>query len=300
MTSDLDLDIYTYTGTGAGPHLVVLGAVHGNEHCGSRAIENFIDKVKCKEINIINGKITLIPICNPRAYAQNVRFTERNLNRFMSPQRYSRALRGSSRQYPLPDLETADYLLDIHSYSSKGIAFQFLSVLNTAHMDFAHSLGAPRFIYGWADAMQSNADLKDKRQYEGTTEYAREHGATAITLECGHHANENNADVAFNAILGAVQHLGIAKINPALKSTNTNETDKYSIRMKGAILKMREGAFTQEWKNMDFVTKGTVIACYDDGEEVLMPADGYIVLPMYDPTIGDQWFFWGVEDPLKV
>lgn len=296
--TDFDLDIQTFTGNAEGKTLAVLGAVHGNEHCGTEAITKVIALIAAGDITLKSGTLTVIPICNPRAYDQKVRFTERNLNRFMYPKDKPVHYEDHLDNIICPVLDKTDYLLDIHSYSSEGNAFIFLSELNDSNIAFAKSLEAPRFIFGWGEAMQSNKDLVDKRQAWGTTEYARAQGAIAVTLECGNHNNTNNTDVAFNAILGALEHLGMADINASLKATTTNTTDKYNIRMKGAFLKLREGSFVQTWTNMHPVKAGETIGTFNDGEQVTMPADGYIVLPMYDPTIGDQWFFWGVEDPL--
>jgi predicted deacylase len=295
---DFNLDIHTFAGKSEGKTLTVLGAVHGNEHCGPQAINKLINLIKSGNIKITSGTLTVIPVCNPRAYKQNVRFTERNLNRFMYPKDNPVHYEDHLDNIICPVLDKTDYLLDLHSYSCQGDAFVFLSVMNQANIDFAKSLDVPRFIFGWGEAMKSNEDLVDKRQANGTTEYAREHGGVAVTLECGHHGNENNADVAFNAILGALKHLNIAEYSDNLLINGLPKDQKYNIRMKGAFLKLKQGDFVKKWKNMDFVKAGTVVARYDDGEELVMPADSYIVLPMYDPTIGDQWFFWGVEDPL--
>lgn len=296
--SDLNLDIHTFQGPAEGKTLTILGAVHGNEHCGTEAINKVMDLISAGDIVIKAGTLTMIPICNPRAYKQKVRFTQRNLNRFMYPKDSPQAYEDNLDNIICPVLDKTDYLVDIHSYSSQGESFIFLSQLDQDNIAFASSLESPRFIYGWGEAMTNNDELTDKRQAMGTTEYAREQGAIAVTLECGNHDNANNADVAFNAILGALQHCGLADIDPALKATTTNTSDQYSIRMRGAQLKAKEGKFANNWTNMHKVTKGTLVASYDDGEDITMSESGYIVLPMYDPTIGDQWFFWGVEDPL--
>ena len=293
---DFNPDIHTFEGQGEGVSFTVLGAIHGNEHCGPEAINKIINLIESGDIKITNGKLTLMPICNPRAYKQKVRFTERNLNRFMFPKDEPKDYEDHLDNIICPVLEKTDYLLDLHSYSSQGESFIFLGQLNEKNLSFARSLGTPRFIYGWADALGGADDLADPRIAIGTTEYTRDHGGTALTLECGHHANEDVSEVAFNAILGALEHLGIAEFDPALKGQGAQDT--YNIRMQGAFVKKKEGSFTQQWTNMHPVKKGDIIARYDDGEEVIMSADGYIVLPMYDPTIGDGWFYWGVEDPL--
>ncbi|MFM7851442.1 MAG: succinylglutamate desuccinylase/aspartoacylase family protein, partial [Flammeovirgaceae bacterium] len=68
-----------------GKHLVVLGAVHGNEKCGTLAIRQAVSKFQTGEWQLQCGKVTFVPICNPEAYAQNKRFYQRNLNRHFYP-----------------------------------------------------------------------------------------------------------------------------------------------------------------------------------------------------------------------
>jgi hypothetical protein len=86
----------------------------------------------------------------------------------------------------------------------------------------------------------------------------------------------------------------MADIDPHLHIHDLPDQDKrYDITMRGAYLKAKPGDFTKDWNNMDPVSKGTVVARYDDGEEIAVPADGFLVLPKRDAQIGHEWFFWG-------
>lgn len=297
---DTQLDIQTFTGTQDGPTLTVLGAVHGNEKCGPDAINKLIAHIEAGDITITKGTLTVIPVCNPRAYRQNVRFTQRNLNRFMYPKDSPRYYEDHLDNVICPVLEKTDYLLDLHSYTSEGDAFIFLGgELDEDYLGFARSLGVPRYIFGWADALSNADDLEDKRQAQGTTEYARLFGAKALTLECGTHLHPRGADVGFEAICGALEHLGLAEIPAHLRITDLPTDEHYNIRMKGAQLKTKEGDFAQDWQNMSPVPKGTLIASFNDGQDLIMQESGYIVLPNKNAEIGAEWFFWGVEDRLN-
>lgn len=291
-------EIFTFEGKAAGPSLTVFGAVHGNEKCGPKAINRILALINEGRITIETGKVTFVPICNPLAYEKDVRFVERNLNRFFYPKDKITHYEDNLDLILCPLVEKTDYLLDLHSYTSQGGAFIFLENLDPKNIAFANALGVPRMIHGWADALQKNEDVADKRQAMGTTEYAREFGAVALTLECGTHKHPRGPDMAFQAILNSLKFLGIAKFSNDLDIKNLPDEGKYSIRMRGAHLKLRAGDFTKDWNNMDAVKKGDVIARYDDGEEIVMPDDGFIVLPKRDTTIGHEWFFWGVEEKI--
>ncbi len=291
-------EIFVFEGNAPGPSLTVLGAVHGNEKCGPKAINRIMGLIKTGSITIAKGKVTFVPICNPRAYDQNVRFTERNLNRFFYPKDNPVHYEDYLDLVLCPVVEKTDYLLDLHSYTSQGGAFIFLDNLDKRNLAFAEALAIPRMIYGWAEALKASGDVVDKKQAMGTTEYAREFGALALTLECGTHLHPRAADVGFQAILNSLKFLGLATFDDNLNITDFPDEGSYSIRMQGAYLKTRAGDFTREWKNMDKLKKGDVIARYDDGEEITVPRDGFIVLPKRDTIIGHEWFFWGIEGNL--
>ncbi len=62
------LQAHQYRGFMPGPRLIVTGAVHGNETCGTRAIERVIDELARGELRIVRGQVTFVPVCNPLAY----------------------------------------------------------------------------------------------------------------------------------------------------------------------------------------------------------------------------------------
>lgn len=289
-------EIFTFNGKTEGLAFTVLGAIHGNEKCGTRAIERTLAALKDGKIKITKGKLTLVPICNPRAYEQDVRFTERNLNRFFYPKDKPEKYEDHLDNILCPVVKDSDYLLDLHSYTTQGGAFIFFEGLDEKNIAFVKSLKIPRMIYGWATALAKNNDVVDKQQAMGTTEYARENGAYSLTLECGNHYHPRAADVGFQAILNALQFLGMAEIDDSLHINDLPDDGKYTIKMQGAHLKLREGEFTQDWGNLSPVKKGTIVARYKDGEEIIIPDDAMLVLPNKKAAIGHEWFFWGREE----
>lgn len=286
--------ILRYDSGVAGKTFTVLGGVHGNEPAGTEAVSRILDLIVSKDITITKGKFVAMPIVNPLAREKNVRFVERNLNRFLYPKDNPEKYEDYLDLVLCPVLDETDYLLDLHTYNSQGEAFIFLGARGEEEMAFARSLGVPRTMYGWAEAMVDSDDIQDKRQGMGTTEYAREQGAIGLTLECGNHYHPRGADVGFNAILNALRHLEMAEFSDDLFITDIPESEPYDIKMGGMFVKKSEGAFTKDWRNMEFVKKGEVIARFDNGEEIYMPQDGFIVLPLDKTAIGDAWFFWGV------
>jgi len=58
----------TFHGLEPGPGLIVLGAVHGNETCGTEAILRLAGELERAERRLLRGTLTLVPITNPLAF----------------------------------------------------------------------------------------------------------------------------------------------------------------------------------------------------------------------------------------
>ena len=66
-----------YSGQQAGTRLIVTGAVHGNETCGTKAIQRVMQELDTGALLIRHGSVTFVPVTNPLAYAKGERAGER-------------------------------------------------------------------------------------------------------------------------------------------------------------------------------------------------------------------------------
>lgn len=287
------LNPVTFTSAKSGTRLLVLGAVHGNEICGPAAIEQVLARFNSGEIKIEAGRVTFVPVCNPRAYAENKRFIDRNLNRAMSKRAEPRMYEEFLMNELTPLLEDCDVLLDIHSYRAGGPAFAFRGDdhLRDREEPFIAALGLDHVIYGWSEAYAASGVKIDPIESVGTTEYARQNGAIATTVECGQHLDPSAVPVAIRAIEGALLKCGIAKVNVPADEGKMRRT-----RIKKLFYKQRSGVFAQPWKHLDEIAAGTVVASFDDCEKITAPFSGRIVLPHTDCPVGQEWFYLGVDE----
>jgi predicted deacylase len=79
--SDALLFIHELVGESDGPTIGISASIHGNENAGSQAIVDLYRTLKDMKLK---GRVLLLPVANPRAFAVNHRFTpldELNLNR---------------------------------------------------------------------------------------------------------------------------------------------------------------------------------------------------------------------------
>lgn len=279
---------YRFDALKPGPHLVVFGAVHGDEKCGTKAIDRIIRECEAGNVVLEKGAVTFVPICNPEAYQRDVRFYERNLNRALYVKDDPKDYEDFIDPILCRILESADVLLDLHSYQSQGGAFGFMGHTSQAEIDYCLALGIQDFVYGWSDAFGKAGG--DPRESMGTVEYARTQQCIATTIECGHHYNEDAPEIAYQTVRFAMDHLGLLSYDRARPNT-----EHRFAKMQTVFFKEKPGELERPWCHYDVVEQGQLLARYDDGETLLAPTDGMIILPKLGAKIGGEWFYFAVS-----
>ncbi len=108
--------------------VAIMAWVHGNEFAWIKALDEFIDKLE-----IENWKVYFI-YANLEAIKQDVRFTEKNLNRCFLKENNWETYEENRAKEIMNYLDVSDYLLDLHNTLSS-ICSQ--EMLITTHIDFA-------------------------------------------------------------------------------------------------------------------------------------------------------------------
>ena len=308
------LRIHQFSALEPGPKLIVLGAVHGNETSGTRGIERIVADFDSGKLALKQGSVTFVPITNPLAYNKKQRMGDRNLNRNLYPNAAPQDYEDRIANVLCPMLAGHDVLLDLHSFHTPGEPFAMLGPVNNqgdlepfTHADkeqaMALRLGCKRIVEGWLDtyavgvkkrlertAPSERAHLlsTDPRYGVGTTEYMRTQGGYGITLECGQHDDPAAPEVACQAILRTLAHLGLIDApNPAptqgIVFLRLSEvTDRHHAN----------DAFAKPWASYDPLKQGELIGTRHDGTLLHAPQDGYIVFPNPNAVAGNEWFYF--------
>jgi predicted deacylase len=299
-----------------GPRLIVLGAVHGDETCGTRAIERVVREIDAGTLALVAGRLTLVPVTNALAYAKRQRAGDRNLNRKLVPSATPREHEDHVANWLCPLLAEHEVLLDLHSFRAPGVPFVFLGPADNAGAlePFAQAareeaialrLGVGRAVDGWLStyavgserrralaATMPDAHLDTDPAYGiGTTEYMRSVGGCAVTLECGQHDDPAAPDVAHRAIVATLAHLGISDAaDPAPAGA------MQTLRLSDVVDKTSAGdAFVRAWRSFDPVAAGERIGTRADGTPVEAPFAGVIVFPNPAAEAGQEWFYLARE-----
>ena len=212
----------SYVSPQPGTRLVVLGAVHGDETCGTRAIERVVAELDAGTLTLVKGRVTFVPVTNPLAYAEKRRAGDRNLNRKLQPTTTPREYEDHVANWLCPLLAEHEVLLDLHSFRAPGVPFVFIGPRDNAgplepfaraacEEALALRLGVGRVVDGWlatyAAGIARRRELAaafpdavldlDPAYGIGTTEYMRSVGGAAVTLECGQHEDPRALDIGY-------------------------------------------------------------------------------------------------------
>lgn len=271
-----------------GNRLVVFGAIHGNEVCGSLAIQKIAKEFQDGLLRPIRGAVCFIPRCNVRAFEQGVRQTEENLNRVFrktnEPRTYEACI--ANELCALLDTE-ADMLLDIHSTSAPGPMSVFVDYPTEANEAFARALGPKYILLDWPLVYANSPDFES----HCTADYAHEIGIASVTVECGQHAEPDTIVCAELAIRRALIHAGIID-----KREEEGPRDiPHRVRMCHLEKKAAEGdTFSKKWQHLEPLSVGSLIATREDGTELRAKEDCLMLLPKHHAKAGEEWFYTGI------
>ncbi|MDQ1314466.1 MAG: hypothetical protein QG662_575 [Pseudomonadota bacterium] len=298
----------SFTGLAPDARLIVLGAVHGNETCGTRAIRRVIAEIESGQLAIVAGSVTFVPVTNPLAHARRQRMGDRNLNRNLAPTDTPAEFEDRIANWLCPLLSQHDALLDLHSFHTAGEPFVMLGPQDNQgtlepfaraaeETALALSLGVHRFVDGWLDTYAAGVARRlaagvssreaDVHYGVGTTEFMRARGGIALTLECGQHDDPAAPDVAYRAIRNALAQLRLSDAPTPPAVTETEALRLYWVVDRAHA----EDTFSCAWSSFDRIHAGDVIGTRHDGTPVVADYDGYIVFPNPGALPGQEWFY---------
>ncbi|MCA3153956.1 MAG: succinylglutamate desuccinylase/aspartoacylase family protein [Burkholderiales bacterium] len=310
-TDPASIRVHQVLGLAPGPQVLVLGAVHGNEICGTRAIERVLREIDDGSLKIERGSVTFIPVTNPLAYALKQRMGERNLNRNMRVMDTPQDFEDRIAAVLCPLLDKHDALLDLHSFHTPGIPFALVGPLNNSgtlepftraeeESRLVAHLGPRRIVEGWMEtyakgvqrrraALMEGGSLQADESYGiGTTEYIRARGGYGVTLECGQHDDPQAPEVAYHAIQQTLALLGLIDRAPQPPAP-----DFEVLKLVDVIDREHaDDQFVKPWTSFDPVSAGEVIGLRQNGSAVQAPADGFVVFPNPKALPGNEWFYF--------
>jgi succinylglutamate desuccinylase len=273
MLRPMGSGIWQVTGDMAGPHIIVLGGVHGDEKTGIEVVKTLQDFFSNEKLKVDKGKLTLV-LGNEEAIEIGKRgtTTEHNLNRMFSDEHLAGPVLDfyeSRRAHELaPILKSADISLDIHSTS-----------VPTA--PFLPCAFTPRHekVYKWFDAsiVLTDPDFVLGGQRSTTDEYVDYCGGTGICFETGWANDTSRLPAVTKGILNILADQGLlTPVNPFEPPTLSHRVYRltWKVILTEAGFRYAKG-FPESFQD---VKKGELIGYHGDKPEIA-EEDGVIAFP---------------------
>ncbi|MEO8901843.1 MAG: succinylglutamate desuccinylase/aspartoacylase family protein [Polyangiaceae bacterium] len=144
--------VWRWTGRNPGPHVMILGGIHGNEVTGSMLVEELRRDLDTGIFALSAGTL-ILALGNPRAIASNARGSESHadLNRAFTDARLADAADVSyetQRARELaPLLASTDYLIDLHATNKPSEAFLVLTTDTPKHRELCRLFACEKILH---------------------------------------------------------------------------------------------------------------------------------------------------------
>ncbi len=272
----------------SGKKVLIFGAVHGNEPCGTAAINQIASDIKKNLLSLNAGSLTMVPQCNLDASKANVRFIDNDLNRIFEHHDDSSSYESSLANTLTKLVDECDVLLDIHSMRAATKApFVFQDYNDETSQKWVQSLGIETVLTGWPEIYAGSG-------YMDTLTYAHQKGKSALCIECGQNEDPTAAQVAYDSIIQTLIFFGLVDSYYSKQATH-----KPTLVYEGKELvkvPLEGGKLTQEWAHMQNVKGGTVLATSHDGQKIVAPFNNTVImLPKHHAKAGQEWFYMGTK-----
>jgi succinylglutamate desuccinylase len=314
----MDRIIGSYTGPEPGALVVVFGAVHGNEPAGVLALLELFQMLEREPLVnpgfTFRGKLIGL-IGNCQAFATGQRFINKDLNRIWTAENIRRIQHADPATLRAEDREIAEIitllhqelletkpealvLLDLHTTSADGGIFCIPSD-DPASLRLAKELHAP-VILGMLEGLEGTMLHVAAGNYLKISNYPEY--AVGVAFEAGQHNDPQAVSYSIAAIInclraaGCIQEEDVDSRHESLLKTFTDSLPKVT-RLRHIHHICPEDRFHMRpgYVNFQSIQKGEHLA--DDGAgPVLAPADGLILMPLYQTQGTDGFFVVQVED----
>lgn len=247
-------------GTGA-PEVAVVGAVHGDEPCGARAIERFLatDPDVDRPAKLI--------IANERALERDVRYVDTDLNRAL-PGDPDSDLYEERLAHELLTAVEGCVSLGIHSTVSYEHAFANVAYLNERKRDIVAHLPVTGIVDFTAVADGRSVELPG-----------------FVDIEAGHQGSEQAIDNAYDCLIAFLKTTGVLPGDPPAPDPGFYEVAEPIYKEPGQSYQFLAKNFERVESGETFATgNGDPLVADEVFWPVLMSAEGHDVLLGYRST----------------
>lgn len=271
-----NLNLISFISNKPGSKVCIVGGVHGDETCGSDAIDILRHEFS-EGRKLLNGELLTI-IANSKALKSGKRFIDFDLNRAFGN---SSAIgyEAELAQQISPYLANVDYLIDLHSTSAPTEPFGAGS-LTKKHVKLFNLTGFKYYSHGW-EIHRGHSMLIDE---------VNRLGGIGVIIECGMTGDSQTDKNALDASFRFLANFNMVEFSEIKK------TEKSKIISINKIIKAKSNnfSFTRKFQNLDLIKKDEIVAI-DHNELIKFPYSFKMIMPSrVKLKIGDEAFGIGM------
>ncbi len=268
--------VHTFESGRPGPHVMVNALTHGNEICGAIVV----DRLLREGLRPVRGTLTLA-FANVEAFSHfepanpyASRFIDEDFNRVWMPQvldgsRDSTELRRARKLRPF--VESADYLLDIHSMLEPSPPVMICGPLEKG-IRFAFEVGIPEHIV--SDTGHANGTRM--RDYGGFGDPASP--KNALLVECGQHWERSAERVAWQTTWRFLRCLDVVDGAVADRQIEPAAGQKL-IRVTDAVIASTPAfRFAKPFSGLEVIPRQGDVIAWDGDQAVRAPYDNCVLI----------------------
>lgn len=275
---------YSYAADMPGQHVLILGAVHGDEIAGTIAQQEIIKEIQRGTLHLKSGRVTFIPTVNEAAQKADTRYIDINLNRVVQFHSTPKNNEEKIANQLISFINDCDIMLDLHStHCPEDVEFAFIDHPTKKNMEMLSLIPVSTALAGWPQIYANNSDITNFC----TEEYAYTHNKIGITVECGYHKSPHSVQIAKQSILNILAYYKILDYpQPTPKLPEIITLDSF-------FIKQHPGHLSANYQHLSPIKKDEILAIYEHGEKIHAPFSGFIIMPNHKAEINDEWFYLG-------
>lgn len=261
-----------------GPHALITALVHGNELSGAWALITLLQQgifPKRGRLSLAFVNVHAFKRFDPRQPKAS-RYLDQDFNRLWDESRLnsmerSRELDRARELQPL--LESADWLLDLHSmqYAAEPL---MLAGLTRKGLELAQAMSYPRLIVTDA-GHQNGARMRD---FGAFADPARPE--TAILVECGQHWARSSIDIAITScrqFLAAIDLVEPALLDRLGRAPRSGPQQVIEVT-DAMTVKSGPFRFSRTVRGLDVIPKAGTVIAFDGDHPVTTPYDDCVLI----------------------
>ena len=269
--------VHTFMADKPGPHVMVNALTHGNEICGAIVL----DRLLRREIRPVRGKLTL-SFANVEAFLRfdprnpyATRFIDEDFNRLWTPEvlggKRATIELGRARELR-PFVESADFLLDIHSMLEPSPPVMICGPLEKG-IRMAFDVGVPEHVV--SDTGHANGTRM--RDFGGFGDAASP--KNALLVECGQHWERNAERVAWQTTWRFLRHLEVVDPGKAEGEIEAGIPPQKLIRVTDAVIANTPAfRFAKTFTGLEIVPREGDVIAWDGDQAVRAPYDNCVLV----------------------